>query len=130
MGEARAEVTRGVAGGSELLPRPGRGRRRAGGVEAVAAVAAAGGAEAVAAVAVAGGAEAMAAMAAAARSSTSQLVFTPRTRRGRSSGGVDDDQASRRHMVPLSDLDSTQYAQTSTPLARACSVSHMGSCKV
>jgi len=66
MGEARAEVTRGVAGGSELLPRPGRGRRRAGGVEAVAAVAAAGGAEAVAAVAVAGGAEAMAAMAAAA----------------------------------------------------------------
>ena len=66
MGEARAEGTRGVAGGSELLPRPGRGRRRAGGVEAVAAVAAAGGAEAVAAVAVAGGAEVMAAMAAAA----------------------------------------------------------------
>jgi hypothetical protein len=66
MGEATAEVTRGVAGGSELPPRPGRGRRRAGGAEAVAAVAAAGGAGAVAAVAVAGGAEAMAAVAAAA----------------------------------------------------------------
>ena len=53
MGEARAEGTRGVAGGSELLPRPGRGRRRAGGVEAVAAVAVAGGAEVMAAMAAA-----------------------------------------------------------------------------
>jgi hypothetical protein len=66
LGEARAETTRGVAGGSELLPRPGRGRHRAGGAEAVAAGTAAGGAEAVAAVAAAGGAEAVAAVAAAA----------------------------------------------------------------
>ena len=54
LGEARAEAsTRGVAGGLEPPPRPGKGRRRAGGAEAVAAVAAAGGAEAVAAVAAA-----------------------------------------------------------------------------
>jgi hypothetical protein len=59
LGEARAEATRGVAGGSEPLPRPGRGCRRAGGAEAVAAVAAAGSAEA--AVAVAAAAEAAAA---------------------------------------------------------------------
>ena len=51
LGEARAEATRGVAGGSERPPRPGRGRRRAGGAKAVAAVVAAEGAEAVAAVA-------------------------------------------------------------------------------
>ena len=51
-GEARAEATRGVAGGSEPPPRPGGGRRRAGGAEAVAAVAAA--AEAAAAVEAAG----------------------------------------------------------------------------
>jgi hypothetical protein len=62
-GEARAEATRGVAGGSEPPPRPGRGRRRAGGAEAVAAVVAAEGAEAVAAVAAA--AEAAAAVEAA-----------------------------------------------------------------
>ena len=60
LGEARAGAsTRGVTGGSELPPRPGRGRRRAGGAEAVAAVAAAGSAEA--AVAVAAAAEAAAA---------------------------------------------------------------------
>ena len=52
-GVVRAEATRGVVGGSEPPPRPGRGHRRAGGAEAVAAVAAAEGAEAVAAVAAA-----------------------------------------------------------------------------
>ncbi len=38
LGEARAEATSGVAGGSEPPPRPGRGRRRAEGAEAAAAV--------------------------------------------------------------------------------------------
>ena len=46
---ARAEATRGVAGGSEPPPRTGRGCRRAGGAEAVVAVAAVAAAVAVAA---------------------------------------------------------------------------------